>query len=87
MLIIETCHKDLSNCSNGSINLLDRGVRLLVGGKLGRHPRLAHVIGEFDELDVGIHRIGQIVEAYIEYANSGERFADFWIRTLLITGS
>ena len=56
-------------------------------GEFGRHPRLAQRIGEFDELDVGIHGIGQIVEAYIEYANSGERFADFWLRYVLITES
>ncbi len=75
------CVKCREICPNGSIVLMDPGVRLLVGGKLGRHPRLAQVIGEFDELDVVVQRIGQIVEEYIECANSDERFADFWIRT------
>lgn len=81
------CVKCREIYQNGSIVLLGHGVRLLVGGKLGRHPRLAQVIGEFDELDVVVHRIGQIVEAYIKCADSDERFADFWIRTLLITES
>ena len=60
--------------------LLDQGVRLLVGGKLGRHPRLAQVVAEFDDFEVVVHKIGQIVEEYIECADSDERFADFWIR-------
>ena len=75
------CVKCREICPNGSIILLDQGVRLLVGGKLGRHPRLAQVVGEFDELDVVVQRIGQIVEEYIKCADSDERFADFWIRT------
>ncbi len=75
------CVKCREICPNDSIVLLDLGVRLLVGGKLGRHPRLAQVIGELDELDVVVHRIGQIVEEDIECAGSYERFADFWIRT------
>ncbi len=74
------CVKCHEICLNGSIVILDLGVRLLVGGKLGRHPRLAQAVGEYYELDVAVHRIGQIVEAYIECADSDERFADFWIR-------
>ncbi len=74
------CVKCREICQNGSIVLLDQGVRLLVGGKLGRHPRLAQVVAEFDDFEVVVHKIGQIVEEYIECADSDERFADFWIR-------
>ena len=74
------CVKCREICQNGSIVLLDQGVRLLVGGKLGRHPRLAQVVAEFDDFEVVVHKIGQIIEEYIECADSDERFADFWIR-------
>lgn len=35
-------------CSFGAIQAAPKSYRVLLGGKLGRHPRLAHELGRFD---------------------------------------
>ncbi len=68
-------------CPVGSISLSSVGFRVLAGGKLGRHPRFADVVGEFSNMEKVMEFISKVANAYIEESGSSERFADFWARS------
>ena len=68
-------------CPVGSISLSDVGLRVLAGGKLGRHPRFADTVGEFKDIKDAMEFISKAVNAYIEESSTSERFADFWVRS------
>ncbi len=67
-------------CPNGCISLSGPRVRILTGGKLGRHPHLAEVAGSAATPEELIGKIDSIVNGFIENSEDGERFADYWIR-------
>ncbi len=68
-------------CPNDCIRLSEPAVRILAGGKLGRHPHLANVVGTADTPEQMIHLIDRLAIDYIENAREGgERFADFRLR-------
>jgi len=75
------CTRCRDICPDKCISVSEPGARIMVGGKLGRHPRLAEVIGEVDESSQVIKFLDRIVNDYIEKGEPGERFADFWART------
>ena len=53
----------------------------MVGGKLGRRPRLAEVVGEATDTSEAVALLDRIVNDYIDKANPGERFTDYWVRS------
>jgi dissimilatory sulfite reductase (desulfoviridin) alpha/beta subunit len=63
-------------CLSGTLQVGRRGWRILLGGKLGRHPRLA------TEIDGLYRREGALVAAdicaefYLRHARGGERFGE-----------
>ena len=67
-------------CPAGCISVEEKGGRLLAGGKLGRHPHLARVVGEFSKPRDAMPVIDKIVRDYLNHGLENERFADFWIR-------
>jgi dissimilatory sulfite reductase (desulfoviridin) alpha/beta subunit len=69
------CGACIRECPTGSLTEAEQGYRVLLGGKLGRHPRLAKEIpGLHDEGDV--HAIlGQCLDLYQSHCREGERFA------------
>lgn len=75
------CTKCRDICPRGCIALSTSGVRLLLGGKLGRHPRFAARAGEFEAVGEAVERISEVVEEYIGSAAAEERFADWYART------
>lgn len=75
------CKKCRDICPDQAISLSAPGVRLLVGGKLGRHPRLAEVAGEVRTPAELVPQLDRMVNDYLEQAKPEERFADFWART------
>jgi dissimilatory sulfite reductase (desulfoviridin) alpha/beta subunit len=72
------CH---NACPFNCIHLSRPGVRVLLGGKLGRHPRLAEAEDEICEPAEVIKLLDRVVGAYLESAEPDERFADFLLRT------
>ena len=68
-------------CPRGCIALSRPRVRILAGGKLGRHPRLAQVMAEVETTDQALKLIAPIVNDYIIHAAPNERFADFLARS------
>ncbi|MFW6161288.1 MAG: 4Fe-4S binding protein [Planctomycetota bacterium] len=68
-------------CPNEAIALTEPAVTILMGGKLGRHPHLADVVGTAHAPCQIVRCLGEISARFLAQAAPGERFADFWIRT------
>ncbi len=77
------CQRCCNACPVSCITLSHHGVRVLLGGKLGRHPRLAKIAGEDSEPSEVIERLDRIVDRYLASATPEERIADFLFRTCL----
>ena len=68
-------------CPAGSIIHSEPSARLKLGGKLGRHPRLAEDAGEVKTPEELVGLLDRLVEDYIQHARPEERFADYHART------
>lgn len=70
------CGACIQVCSKGTIQEAGRGYRILVGGRLGRHPRLGTELpGIYDETKA-LEVVRRIVSWYLSNAKAGERLAD-----------
>ncbi|MBW1993979.1 MAG: 4Fe-4S dicluster domain-containing protein [Deltaproteobacteria bacterium] len=70
------CGKCIPVCPTGTLVEGKKGYRVQVGGKLGRHPRLAREIpGIFDENQV-LNIVKACIDFYKKNSISGERFAE-----------
>ena len=70
------CGLCVKACLTGSISEGDRGFRVQIGGKLGRHPRLATELpGIYNEDDV-LNIINRCLQYYFTHCKHGERFAE-----------
>ncbi|MBI5522305.1 MAG: 4Fe-4S binding protein [Desulfarculus sp.] len=68
-------------CPTECIITSQPAARLLMGGKLGRHPHLAQAVGEASDPAQAVEDFKAVVENYLNTANPGERFAAWWTRT------
>ncbi len=69
------CGKCILECSTGTLRQKAKGYRILLGGKLGRHPKLAKELpGIFDAQGV-IRILEACLRFYKEKSAHGERFA------------
>jgi anaerobic sulfite reductase subunit C len=63
-------------CPTGTLQEGQKGYRILVGGKLGRHPQLGtelkSIYSKRELLDI----LGKCLDLHMEYNISGERFGD-----------
>ncbi len=70
------CGRCIRVCPTGTIDTRFKGYRILLGGKLGRHPRLAQEIpGIFDEDEV-VGIVKKCIDYYKQNSHHGERFAE-----------
>ncbi len=67
-------------CPPGAIALSAPAVRILMGGKLGRHPHLAEVTGTAADPAEAVRIISEAVEGFLADALPGERFAEHCVR-------
>lgn len=68
------CGKCSSVCPTKSIRNFEKGYRILVGGKLGRHPQLGRELdGIFSEAEV-IGTVERCLDVYFRHGEGGERF-------------
>jgi dissimilatory sulfite reductase (desulfoviridin) alpha/beta subunit len=63
-------------CLSGTLQVGRRGWRILLGGKLGRHPRLAAEIEGLYSRDGVLAAADCCIEFYLRNAAGGERFGD-----------
>ena len=77
--VCQGCFKCSSACPAGCITLTEPKMELMIGGKLGRHPRLAKTVGLFDNPGQLIPFVRELVDQYLQGAAPGQKFADFFI--------
>lgn len=73
------CGKCVQVCPTGTLATGRKGYRVQLGGKLGRHPRLAKELPDlYSEEDV-LEILRKCIRIYKEKSEKGERFSDiFW---------
>ena len=68
------CGQCIRVCPTGSLKEAQKGYRILVGGKLGRHPRLGTEMPGIHELEEVPSIVDQCLNHYQNHCKRGERF-------------
>jgi len=72
------CRQCIKKCPSETITEKKAGFRILLGGRLGRHPRLAEELpGIFSE-DETLKIVKQCIDHYKKNSKNGARFADIY---------
>jgi dissimilatory sulfite reductase (desulfoviridin) alpha/beta subunit len=74
------CGACIEACPSGTLVERRRGWRVLLGGKLGRHPRLAEELPGLYTEDEVVDLVKKAVAVYEDQARGGERFSDLYDR-------
>lgn len=69
------CNKCIETCPTGTICEDKRGFKVLLAGRLGRHPRLAIEINKILSEDEAIKILKNSIKFYKKHSKQGERFA------------
>jgi anaerobic sulfite reductase subunit C len=72
------CGKCIGVCPTGTLATGKQGYRVLLGGKLGRHPRLAEELPQMYSEDEVILILEQCIDFYKRKSEHGERFAEIF---------
>ena len=70
------CGKCVTACPTGTIASGKNGFRVLLGGKLGRHPRLARELGCILSDDEAFEIVKACISLYKKKSTGGKRFAE-----------
>ena len=69
------CGSCIAACPTGPLATGKKGYRVLIGGKLGRHPRLARELPGTHDAATVIRMIGDFLAFYKSRSTHGQRFA------------
>jgi len=72
------CGQCVDVCPTGTLAQGKKGFRLQLGGKLGRHPVLAHELPGIYTEDEVITIVKNCIAFYKKFSKSGERFAELY---------
>ena len=75
------CGQCIAACPTGTLQEEKKGFRILVGGKLGRHPRLAEELPGIHSCDATLQIIDRCLDHYQRTCANGERFGEILERT------
>ena len=53
-----------------------KGYKILIGGKLGRHPRLALEVPGIFQMQEAVNNVNRLISYYKENCSKGERFGE-----------
>jgi len=67
------CGKCVSECPSGAMEEAERGWRVMVGGKLGRHPQLGKELGGIYSKQEVLAIVDRCLDIYFAYNVGGER--------------
>ncbi len=70
------CGKCADVCPSGTIKRGEEGYRILLGGKLGRHPRLAVELDWVYSEDEVLEIVEKCIDYYKAHSTNGKRFAE-----------
>ncbi len=73
------CGQCATICPVEAIKEDARGYRILVGGKLGRHPRLGVDLGRIFSYEEAVAAVRKHLDHYMEHNREGERFGEILI--------
>lgn len=76
--LCQGCHACLTACEFEAVSLSEPFVRVLMGGKLGRHPHLARCVAEVSTPTQLIDLYQSAVDRYLQKSPAGMRFAAWW---------
>ena len=69
------CGACMAACPTGTLSTVAKGYRVLIGGRLGRHPRLARALpGTYDVATV-LEMLEDFIAFYKRHCTHGQRFA------------
>ncbi len=71
-----SCGQCINVCPTGTVRESKRGYRILVGGKLGRHPRLGTELNSIFSIDETLKIVKNCVKCYMMHNIAGERFGE-----------
>jgi anaerobic sulfite reductase subunit C len=75
------CGECVGSCPDNALAEGSRGYRILLGGKLGRHPQLGTELGSRYSLDEALQVVKRCLQHYLEHNRHGERFGEILHRT------
>jgi dissimilatory sulfite reductase (desulfoviridin) alpha/beta subunit len=76
-----SCGKCISTCPTRTLQEEKRGFRIQVGGKLGRHPRLAVELPGIYGQEEALQMVNRCLDYYQKYCIKGERFGEVLEKT------
>lgn len=76
-----SCGQCIEICPTGTLREDVCGYRILVGGKLGRHPQLGRELGRIFPPDEALQKIKECIAHYMKHNTHGERFGEILNRT------
>ena len=75
------CGQCIGACPSGSLAEGEKGYRIIVGGKLGRHPRLARELPGIHGEEEALGLVGLCLDHYRRHCREGERLGEILERT------
>jgi dissimilatory sulfite reductase (desulfoviridin) alpha/beta subunit len=69
------CGSCITACPPGTLTASQKGYRVMIGGKLGRHPRLARELPGIFTADEVIDLMGRFLTYHKTHSTHGQRFA------------
>lgn len=79
------CGQCIAACPTRTLQEEKRGIRIQLGGKLGRHPRLAKELPGFYSPEEALEIIDKCLDFYQKYCLKGERFGEILEREKAFT--
>lgn len=76
-----SCAACLKVCPSGALHAEHEGYRILLGGKLGRHPQLARELDGIFDKKIALKIVDECLQLYMRLNEAGERFGEVLNRT------